>query len=123
MPKIDLTDDVFHRQFHELKARDSDVILLYHVDDQQGDHYRAFGADARTICGSVAVRKSEGRYQITGRSSDWVGIFPGALEAILTRIVAIGKRIAICQQIQAAGSIGSKQAEWIAMYCPTPKHP
>lgn len=50
----------------------------------------------------------EGKWAIYGLPNDWIGIFPGALEAVLARIVAAGKRVAVCEQVQPSSGTAAK---------------
>jgi hypothetical protein len=91
----------FATQFHELKARDPSVILLFRVNDNYGDMYRVYREDVTAV--EVILRGSGIRpaYSYCGQfPNHWDGYKLSDLETVLSRIVAAGKRAAICEQVK-----------------------
>lgn len=83
----------------ELKRRDPDVILLFRVEDQ-GDYYRAYGDDVRTLLRGLGYQGIGGTCSIHDRPGDFVSIPANGLDWLLARIVAAGKRAAVCEQVK-----------------------
>lgn len=93
-PTTDL--DTLLAQREELKRRDPDAILLFRVEDELGDNYRAYKEDANTLRVLLG-------WSIPGATfhglPDRFCIEPAALESVLARIVAAGKRAAVCERV------------------------
>ena len=81
------------KQFQELKAKHPEAVLLFRC----GDFYESYMEDAE-ICAQVLG------ITLTKRSSDKVSMagFPyHALDTYLPKLIRAGKRVAICDQIDA----------------------
>ena len=105
----------------ELKRRDPEAILLFPVEDEKGDMYRAYGPDALDLehaallsVGSCVVSKPDS-------TRGWCGIEPSDLESVLASIVKVGKRAVVCERVlpseaakvQKAGKAGKAKVERI----------
>ena len=75
-------------QYRRFKAKHADVILLFEL----GDFYEAFHDDARTIgkaLGLTVTRSTAG--------TDMAGVPYATLEKYLSRLIAQGFKVAVCQ--------------------------
>lgn len=98
------TDSPMMRQYRELKARDPDALLFFRM----GDFYEMFGDDA------VAASEILG-LTLTSRDKNAENPVPmcgfphPALEQYLAKIIAAGRRAAVCEQMEdpkaATGSV------------------
>ncbi|MBR7103265.1 MAG: DNA mismatch repair protein MutS [Tidjanibacter sp.] len=82
-------------QFNELKAANSDAILLFRV----GDFYETYGSDAveaSGILGITLTRKANGEAGYT----EMAGFPYHAIDAYLPKLVRAGRRVAICEQLE-----------------------
>ena len=85
------------RQYLEIKQRHPDAILLFRI----GDFYEAFDDDARTISrelGIVLTSKPMGK----NIRVPLAGVPHHSLERYLSRLIARGHRVAICEQLTDA---------------------
>ncbi|PYS94100.1 MAG: DNA mismatch repair protein MutS [Acidobacteria bacterium] len=85
------------RQYLEIKRRHPDAILLFRI----GDFYEAFDDDARTISrelGIVLTSKPMGK----NVRVPLAGVPHHSLERYLSRLIARGHRVAICEQLTDA---------------------
>ena len=84
------------RQYVSLKNERPDVVLLMRV----GDFYEAYGQDAETIAGELHITLT-GR-EITGmeRRFPMAGVPHHALDRYLARLVRLGYKVAICDQVE-----------------------
>ncbi|HZU37932.1 MAG TPA: DNA mismatch repair protein MutS [Gemmataceae bacterium] len=83
------------QQYQEIKERHPDMLLLFRV----GDFFELFGEDAHVGAGvlGMAVTSRDGDVPMAG--------FPHhALEGHLHRLVQAGHRVAVCDQVEQAGS-------------------
>ena len=83
------------KQFHEMKQKHPDAILLFRV----GDFYECFSQDAidaSEILGITLTRRAYGNknaIELTG--------FPhNALDSYLPKLVRAGRRVAICEKLE-----------------------
>ena len=82
------------KQFNEMKMKHPDAILLFRV----GDFYETFLDDAIIVsetCGLILTSRlyKEHRIELAG--------FPHhALDTYLPKLVRIGRRVAICEQLE-----------------------
>lgn len=80
-------------QYYQLKARHPGLVLLFHL----GASFLAYGEDAE----AVAATLGEGLYYRLGRSEGRPVAFPAPLlDKALERLLAAGKAVAICEQVQ-----------------------
>ena len=86
-------DSPLLRQFKELKTKHPDALLLFRT----GDFYESYEEDAKAcadILGITLTRSSRSSVQMAG--------FPyHALDTYLPRLIRAGRRVAICDQIEA----------------------
>lgn len=93
MKKTEKTESPMMKQYHELKAKHPDAVLLFRC----GDFYETYEQDAEDISKILGIT-------LTRRTNDYVSMagFPyHALDAYLPKLIRAGKRVAICDQIEA----------------------
>jgi len=87
------------RQFHDLKSKHPDALLLFRV----GDFYETYEQDAveaSRILGITLIRRSSATPATLPQ--DAMAGFPyHALDTYLPRLIRAGKRVAICDQLEA----------------------
>lgn len=101
--------DAILAQRAELKRRDPECILLFRVEDEIGEWYRAYGDDARAIDVDPIIGGI--RFVLSHFSADdrrWIGVAPEDLESLIDRIVKAGKRAAVCEQVKGPAPAGAK---------------
>src|SRR3954454_19734848 len=82
------------RQYRELKARDPDALLLYRM----GDFYELFGDDAErasALLGLSLTTRDKGPNAVP-----MAGFPHPALESYLAKLVQLGQRAAVCEQVE-----------------------
>ena len=82
------------RQYRELKARDPDALLLFRM----GDFYEMFGEDAErgsALLGLTLTTRDKGTSPIP-----MAGFPHPALESYLAKLVTLGHRAAVCEQVE-----------------------
>lgn len=78
------------KQVRQIKAKYPDAILWYRI----GDYYQAFDEDADITSRHLETTLTRGTYHITG--------FPHhQLDVLLHKMVKLGYKIAICEQLEA----------------------
>ncbi len=90
----------------EIKARHPDAILFFRL----GDFYETFDEDAKLVSRELGVAltsKPLGK----GIRVPLAGVPVASVEGHLARLVANGHRVAICEQLNAAGEIQGKVPE------------
>jgi len=93
--KKEISETPMLKQYFEIKAQYPDVMLMYRV----GDFYETFGEDAvkaSKILGIVLTRKAAGG----GRFTELAGVPHHALEGYLSKLVAAGCKVAVCDQLE-----------------------
>jgi DNA mismatch repair protein MutS len=93
--KKENSDTPLMQQYHSIKAKYPDALLLFRV----GDFYETFGEDAiRTsaILGIVLTRKSAG----SNGAIELAGFPYHSLDSYLPKLVRAGHRVAICDQLE-----------------------
>ncbi len=83
------------RQYQQIKANHPDDILFFRI----GDFYETFGEDARqtaALLGITLTRKHVGK----GQTLPLAGIPYHALDGYLRKMIAAGRRVAICDQVE-----------------------
>lgn len=86
------------RQFHDLKAKHPDALLLFRC----GDFYETYCEDAvaaADILGITLTRRNNGGGS-SGQATAMAGFPHHALDAYLPRLVRAGRRVAICDQLE-----------------------
>src|SRR5579885_199461 len=86
------------RQYLEIKAQYPDTLLAYQV----GDFFEFFDDDARTAARELQIVLT-GRSYGPGEQVPLAGVPIHALDTYLTRLVARGFRVAICEQVSPPG--------------------
>ena len=87
-------------QFNNLKAANSDAILLFRV----GDFYETYGSDAveaSGILGITLTRKANGEAGYI----EMAGFPFHAIDTYLPKLVRAGRRVAICEQLEDPKSV------------------
>src|SRR5262249_38995704 len=96
MSATDPSQTPMMQQYRELKARDPDALLLFRM----GDFYEMFGEDAEragALLGLAVTSRDKGPNAIP-----MAGFPHPALETYLARLVALGQRAAVCEQVEDA---------------------
>jgi DNA mismatch repair protein MutS len=92
------------RQYRELKARDPDALLLFRM----GDFYEMFGDDAVEASDLLGLTLTS-RDKNADNPLPMAGFPHPALEQYLIKIIAAGRRAAVCEQMEdprtATGSV------------------
>lgn len=86
------------KQFHDLKAKHPDALLLFRC----GDFYETYGQDAVTasqVLGITLTRRSNGK-SATSKATEMAGFPFHALDTYLPRLIRAGFRVAICDQLE-----------------------
>lgn len=94
MAKDELTPMM--RQFHDLKAKHPDAILLFRC----GDFYETYLGDAilaSQILGITLTRRNNGK---SSSPTEMAGFPYHALDIYLPRLIRAGRRVAICDQLE-----------------------
>ncbi len=98
------TESPMMRQFRELKARDPDAILLFRM----GDFYEMFGDDAVSASEILGLTLTS-RDKNAENPLAMAGFPHPALDQYLAKIIAAGRRAAVCEQMEdpktATGSV------------------
>ncbi len=97
--KVELSPMV--KQFYDLKSENPEALLLFRT----GDFYETYSEDAEEaskILG-ITLTKSSVRKDKDGESLKMAAFPHHALDTYLPKLIRAGKRIAICEQIEAPG--------------------
>jgi DNA mismatch repair protein MutS len=86
------------RQYLEIKARYPDTLLAYQV----GDFFEFFDDDAKIASADLQIVLTSRSYGENERVP-LAGVPLHALDAYLARLVARGRRVAVCEQVSAPG--------------------
>jgi DNA mismatch repair protein MutS len=86
------------RQYLEIKAQYPDTLLAYQV----GDFYEFFDDDAKIASADLQIVLTARSYGESERVP-LAGVPLHALDAYLARLVARGRRVAVCEQVSAPG--------------------
>ena len=93
---IDLPTTPMMQQYRELKARDPEALLLFRM----GDFYEMFGDDAERASELLGLAVAT-RDRDKGPNATKMAGFPHpALEAYLKKLVQLGVRAAVCEQVE-----------------------
>jgi DNA mismatch repair protein MutS len=90
MSSSDLPSTPMMQQYRELKARDPEALLLFRM----GDFYEMFGEDAERVKALLGLNTS------TRAGSLMAGFPHQELERYLKKLVDIGVRAAVCEQVE-----------------------
>jgi DNA mismatch repair protein MutS len=97
-------DSPMMRQYRELKARDPDALLFFRM----GDFYEMFGDDAVDAADLLGLTLTS-RDKNSENPMPMAGFPHPALEQYLVKIIAAGRRAAVCEQMEdprtATGSV------------------
>ena len=97
-PTILTTMDKLIKQYHDLKQKHPDAILLFRV----GDFYECYGADAVLVSHTIGVTLV--RRITSTASTDLAGFPQHALDMYLPKLIRAGYRIAICEQVETTAT-------------------
>ena len=86
------------RQYLDIKAQYPDTLLAYQV----GDFFEFFDDDAKIASADLQIVLTARSYGETERVP-LAGVPLHALDAYLARLVARGRRVAVCEQVSAPG--------------------
>ena len=87
------------KQFHDLKAKHPDALLLFRT----GDFYETYETDAKEasrILG-ITLMYRKGHSSLDGDAYAMAGFPFHALDTYLPKLIRAGKRVAICDQLEA----------------------
>ena len=84
------------RQYLDLKARYPDAILLFRL----GDFYETFDEDAKLVAAELGIALTS-KPMGGGLRSPLAGVPVRSVEQHLTKLVARGHRVAICEQLES----------------------
>lgn len=91
-----ITETPLMRQYHEMKRKHPDTILLFRV----GDFYELFAEDARVASEILKITLTR-RCGSPKDNPIYLAGFPHyALDSYLPKLVRFGKRVAICEQLE-----------------------
>jgi DNA mismatch repair ATPase MutS len=85
--------------WRQIKAHDPEAIVLFRVEDEEGDLYRAYRDDAPDLEHFALLAVGSVIRHCPGTAGGWCGIEPRHLDAVLARIAAAGKRVAVCERV------------------------
>ena len=89
------------RQYYDLKSKHPDAVLLFRC----GDFYESWNIDAKTISDILGITLTWRNNSIRHNFETYEGAMAGfphhALDIYLPKLVRAGKRIAICDQLEA----------------------
>lgn len=86
------------KQFYDLKAKHPDAVMLFRC----GDFYETYCSDAvlaSEILGITLTRRSNGK-SATSAPIEMAGFPFHALDTYLPKLIRVGKRVAICDQLE-----------------------
>ncbi|HEX8982781.1 MAG TPA: DNA mismatch repair protein MutS [Ktedonobacterales bacterium] len=86
------------RQYLDIKARYSDALLAYNI----GDFYEFFDTDAETVARELRLTLTARSFG-PGEVVPLAGVPTHAIEGYASRLVALGYRVAICDQVSPSG--------------------
>src|SRR6476469_3210503 len=90
----DPSDTPMMSQYRALKARDPDALLLFRM----GDFYEMFGEDAESAAALLGLTLTS---RDKGPNAVPMAGFPHpALDSYLAKLVAAGRRAAVCEQVE-----------------------
>ena len=93
-PKISkVTDTPLIAQFKEIKAENPDALVLFRI----GDFYETFGKDAVEVSDVLGITLTR-RLNGNAGSIELAGFPQYALEAYLPKLIAAGKKVALCEE-------------------------
>jgi len=94
MPRLE-TDTPLMQQYRDIKARYADTILFFRM----GDFYEMFGDDARLAARELGLTLTA---RNNGGAADvpLAGVPVKAATEYLRRLIALGHRVAICEQVE-----------------------
>lgn len=88
------------KQYYDIKSKHPDAVLLFRV----GDFYESYNEDAKT-CADILCITLTWRRNVRPDYKTYRGAMAGfphhALDTYLPKLVRAGKRIAICDQLEA----------------------
>ena len=90
------------RQYREIKVKHPDAVILFRV----GDFYESYDADAKTCAEILGITLTWRDGKTYGHDHDtYEGAMAGfphhALDTYLPKLVRAGKKVAICDQLEA----------------------
>jgi DNA mismatch repair protein MutS len=96
MPTLPVTSlTPMMRQYMEVKAQYPDALLMYRM----GDFYEMFFEDARAAAPILEVQLTA-RHKGTESEAPMCGVPHHALEGYLAKLIAVGLKVAICDQVE-----------------------
>ncbi len=101
------------QQYLGLKAAHPDTLLLYRM----GDFYEMFYADAQKAARLLNITLTQ-RGQSAGAPVVMCGVPFHALESYLTKLIALGESVAICEQVGEVGGKGPVERKVVRVITP-----
>lgn len=84
------------KQFHDLKAKNPDAVLLFRC----GDFYETYDADAVTASQVLGITLTRRNNKGQAAATEMAGFPHHALDTYLPRLIRAGYRVAICDQLE-----------------------
>ena len=81
------------RQYHEVKRRHGDMLLLFRM----GDFYELFYADAERAAALLGITLTKRSNQ--GQAVPMAGVPVHSLQQYMSRLVRLGESVAVCEQV------------------------
>ncbi|NYT07073.1 MAG: DNA mismatch repair protein MutS [Methanomicrobiales archaeon] len=85
-------------QYRSIKEQHRDAILFFHI----GDFYETFGEDAETISRELDIALTSRSKDSSGKKIPLAGVPCHAAEGYISRLIAKGYRVAVCDQVEDA---------------------
>lgn len=90
------TGETIVMQYHNMKRKHPDAVLLFRV----GDFYETFGEDAIAVSEITGITLTRRPNEYRTGTIEIAGFPHHALDAYLPKIVRAGRRIAICESLE-----------------------
>jgi DNA mismatch repair protein MutS len=85
-------------QYWSIKEQHRDAILFFHI----GDFYETFGEDAETVSRELDIALTSRSKDGSGKKIPLAGVPCHAAEGYISRLIAKGYRVAVCDQVEDA---------------------
>ncbi len=85
-------------QYWSIKEQHKDAILFFHI----GDFYETFGEDAETVSRELDIALTSRSKDSSGKKIPLAGVPCHAAEGYISRLIAKGFRVAVCDQVEDA---------------------
>jgi DNA mismatch repair protein MutS len=85
-------------QYWSIKEQHQDALLFFHI----GDFYETFGEDAETVSRELDIALTSRSKDSSGARIPLAGVPCHAAESYISRLIAKGYRVAVCDQVEDA---------------------